>query len=229
MALIDCSECGQKVSDKAASCPHCGNPILPKMAGNHCSECGEAVSDKAAACPECGNPTLPNRASTLASVTDAPAGEAFKFKESRSARNKKTSHTPLILAVLVLGGWLVYQNIGQRGLGASATARLRSSPTNTVAGIRKLYLSRCYYHTNKVYDVDEVTTEYCACTADRMTAEAMRDFTRGKEGPRDLFIKASYQFEHASSQCNYVTARYGELHPEWMRRMKLKAMEEFLP
>ncbi|MCH7905614.1 MAG: zinc-ribbon domain-containing protein [Armatimonadetes bacterium] len=27
MALIKCKECGREVSDNAASCPHCGNPI----------------------------------------------------------------------------------------------------------------------------------------------------------------------------------------------------------
>lgn len=27
MALIKCSECGEKISDKAGSCPHCGNPL----------------------------------------------------------------------------------------------------------------------------------------------------------------------------------------------------------
>src|SRR5688572_26286797 len=27
MALIDCAECGKQVSDKAAACPHCGNPM----------------------------------------------------------------------------------------------------------------------------------------------------------------------------------------------------------
>src|SRR5262245_5004285 len=27
MALINCSECGKQVSDRAASCPNCGNPI----------------------------------------------------------------------------------------------------------------------------------------------------------------------------------------------------------
>lgn len=27
MALINCSECGKSVSDKAVSCPNCGNPI----------------------------------------------------------------------------------------------------------------------------------------------------------------------------------------------------------
>lgn len=27
MALINCSECGKEVSNKAVSCPNCGNPI----------------------------------------------------------------------------------------------------------------------------------------------------------------------------------------------------------
>jgi DNA-directed RNA polymerase subunit RPC12/RpoP len=27
MALINCSECGKEISDKAANCPNCGNPI----------------------------------------------------------------------------------------------------------------------------------------------------------------------------------------------------------
>ena len=27
MALVKCSECGKEISDKALTCPHCGNPI----------------------------------------------------------------------------------------------------------------------------------------------------------------------------------------------------------
>ena len=27
MALINCKECGKQISDKAASCPHCGAPV----------------------------------------------------------------------------------------------------------------------------------------------------------------------------------------------------------
>jgi uncharacterized membrane protein YvbJ len=27
MALIKCSECGKEISDKASTCPNCGNPI----------------------------------------------------------------------------------------------------------------------------------------------------------------------------------------------------------
>ena len=30
MALIKCSECGKEISDKAVSCPKCGNPINEK-------------------------------------------------------------------------------------------------------------------------------------------------------------------------------------------------------
>ncbi len=29
MALIDCPECGERISEKAVSCPKCGNPIKP--------------------------------------------------------------------------------------------------------------------------------------------------------------------------------------------------------
>ena len=29
MALVKCSECGAKVSDKAAACPQCGAPVDP--------------------------------------------------------------------------------------------------------------------------------------------------------------------------------------------------------
>lgn len=31
MALIKCLECGKDVSDKASSCPFCGNPIMDKI------------------------------------------------------------------------------------------------------------------------------------------------------------------------------------------------------
>lgn len=30
MALIQCPECSKEISDKAAACPHCGNPLTPR-------------------------------------------------------------------------------------------------------------------------------------------------------------------------------------------------------
>ena len=32
MALIECSECGKEISDKAGACPNCGNPLNPAPA-----------------------------------------------------------------------------------------------------------------------------------------------------------------------------------------------------
>jgi len=54
MALIQCSNCGQMVSDKATKCPNCGTPIVVPV---KCKVCGELVSPNARACPNCGAPT----------------------------------------------------------------------------------------------------------------------------------------------------------------------------
>lgn len=53
MALIKCSECGRDVSDKASSCPHCGNPLTPKI---FCEDCGSELSSNDKSCPKCGCP-----------------------------------------------------------------------------------------------------------------------------------------------------------------------------
>ena len=53
MALIKCSECGKSVSDKAKSCPSCGNPIEKKLT---CSECGEIINKNDDVCKKCGCP-----------------------------------------------------------------------------------------------------------------------------------------------------------------------------
>jgi DNA-directed RNA polymerase subunit RPC12/RpoP len=39
MALIKCSECGKDVSDKAASCPNCGAPLLSAVREPHKPVC----------------------------------------------------------------------------------------------------------------------------------------------------------------------------------------------
>jgi RNA polymerase subunit RPABC4/transcription elongation factor Spt4 len=53
MALIKCQECGQMISDKAHSCPHCG---LPQDGYMYCLECGYIYSIDLLECPNCGNP-----------------------------------------------------------------------------------------------------------------------------------------------------------------------------
>lgn len=47
--LIDCSECGKQVSDKASSCPHCGAPVESKSGLNLDLLLGSVK------CPACGS------------------------------------------------------------------------------------------------------------------------------------------------------------------------------
>ena len=44
--LINCSECGREISDKAIACPHCGNPISSQ------SKKSNSLSNMP--CPNCG-------------------------------------------------------------------------------------------------------------------------------------------------------------------------------
>lgn len=48
MAMIQCPECGQEISDKATTCPHCGTPIFV------CPECGNVLSGQNKICDRCG-------------------------------------------------------------------------------------------------------------------------------------------------------------------------------
>ncbi len=66
MALINCSECGQNVSDKASICPHCGNPLTPKV---FCDECGNELTPDDKVCPKCGCP-VPTKADTSTQNTN---------------------------------------------------------------------------------------------------------------------------------------------------------------
>ncbi len=53
MALIECKECGQMVSDKAEICPNCGCPVEKEVV---CEECGEHFKEGEPTCPKCGCP-----------------------------------------------------------------------------------------------------------------------------------------------------------------------------
>lgn len=53
MALINCKECGQEISDNASVCPHCGAPVIKDV---YCPKCGTKVPENIQFCPTCGNP-----------------------------------------------------------------------------------------------------------------------------------------------------------------------------
>lgn len=51
MALINCTECGNQISDMASKCPHCGVPLKEKK---FCKHCGEQIDKDCVICPKCG-------------------------------------------------------------------------------------------------------------------------------------------------------------------------------
>lgn len=53
MALINCKECGQQISDSATVCPHCGAPVVKDV---YCQSCGTKVPENTKFCPSCGKP-----------------------------------------------------------------------------------------------------------------------------------------------------------------------------
>ena len=59
MAMIQCPECGQEISDKAKKCIHCGKVFVEEKPVNEeirCSECGAVLAETDEICPNCGCP-----------------------------------------------------------------------------------------------------------------------------------------------------------------------------
>ena len=54
MALINCPECGKEISDKAASCPNCGNPMNLQGSTVAASKQTDTIENKdILKCPKC--------------------------------------------------------------------------------------------------------------------------------------------------------------------------------
>ena len=58
MALVNCPNCNQQISDQAKRCVHCGtelNRIIPTI----CPECGTKIIEGQSICSVCGYPIEP--------------------------------------------------------------------------------------------------------------------------------------------------------------------------
>ncbi len=56
MALINCKDCTNEISDSAESCPKCGAPVpkILKKNEEQCPHCMTVVDSAATTCPGCG-------------------------------------------------------------------------------------------------------------------------------------------------------------------------------
>lgn len=88
MAMINCPECGQEISDKAQKCIYCGKVLVEEVAPKKfCRDCGKEVDIDAIECPYCG----------------CPINEDEKEIEEQKAKKIKKIITPIaIVAALAI-------------------------------------------------------------------------------------------------------------------------------
>ena len=103
MAMIQCPECGQEVSDKAKQCIHCGKILIEEVQPKKfCSECGKEIPFDSQTCPFCGCPVESER-----NENSAVAKIAEKAK-----KNKKPLIIVAIVAAVALLAGLIISFIG---------------------------------------------------------------------------------------------------------------------
>lgn len=80
MAMIQCPECGQEISDKAKKCIHCGKvfveEVLPKK---FCSDCGKEIAIDAVECPYCGCPIEDDREECVSKLENGKRKSIKRF------------------------------------------------------------------------------------------------------------------------------------------------------
>ena len=91
MALIECPECGQKISDKAPACIHCGFPLslineTNKDSNAICPKCGKALPSNAKVCCYCGG------ALTEASTNNTQDAKNKQENDKPEVKSKRSSY-----------------------------------------------------------------------------------------------------------------------------------------
>jgi DNA-directed RNA polymerase subunit RPC12/RpoP len=127
MALIACEECGKSISDRAASCPHCGLPLAPvtppSLNPTQPEQVRSLLSNRdATACPKCGswqvhaekrgwNLMFGDLGSSQIIVTCLKCGHRFKPGEGAERRHGNAPNrdrNPFAWASLVILGVIVF-------------------------------------------------------------------------------------------------------------------------
>lgn len=101
MAMIQCPECGQEISDKAKKCIHCGKVFVEEKTVDveiKCSECGAVLAETDEICPNCGCP-----------VEKKVDEEETKPQQVEAASNKTAAKTKkivigIIIAIVICAG-----------------------------------------------------------------------------------------------------------------------------
>ena len=129
MALIECPDCGEEVSDEEATCPYCGNPFfieddeIPEVI-YECEKCGSQFEEAFTVCPKCGYSEKGEQAGREQAVPLQPAGD--KSKAIKIAACVVAVAVVLCLAFALLGSKADVPTTGGKAL--VSTAKITSEP-----------------------------------------------------------------------------------------------------
>lgn len=107
MAMIQCPECGQEISDKAKKCIHCGKIFVEESIVNEeikCSECGAILLETDQICPNCGCPV---EKITSGDQTTPQQVEVASIKMAK--KTKKFMIGIVVALILCVGGGVGYK------------------------------------------------------------------------------------------------------------------------
>lgn len=107
MAMIQCPECGQEISDKAKKCIHCGKVFVEEKPINEeirCSECGAVLAKTEEICPNCGCPV-----EKIIKLEDAKPQQVEVASIKMAAKTKKTIIAIIIAVIICVGGGVGYK------------------------------------------------------------------------------------------------------------------------
>lgn len=114
MPMINCPECGREISDKAATCPHCGTPVQQKF----CKHCGAKIDKDCVVCPNCGKQVeeLNNQNIIINNSSSASAAaSASATVPIVNLKKPKNKWVALLLCIFTVCGHKFYE--GKIGMG----------------------------------------------------------------------------------------------------------------
>ncbi|MBQ8325555.1 MAG: zinc ribbon domain-containing protein [Lachnospiraceae bacterium] len=94
MAMINCPECGQDISDKAAMCVHCGmvfGEAWKNKVELRCEECGASLVETDNMCPKCGCP-----------VENKTVEESIMPQKIEVTSKKMAKKTKIVILVVII-------------------------------------------------------------------------------------------------------------------------------
>lgn len=106
MAMINCPECGQPVSDQAEKCVHCGCDLKTSHFEEEkriCIECGNELKEGEAFCPKCGCPA----GGRTEPVHDMPEYE-YEYEEPVKKKSGSMITAIVVIVVIAAIGFFIY-------------------------------------------------------------------------------------------------------------------------